>query len=77
MRKKPTRTDLLAVVESLQMIVSQIRSAASDRNPNRAAHIDHLTRSAHQLCFDARQFDGPEAGARSKWKTRIDLTGVA
>ena len=64
---RPTRTDLLAIIGTLQTVFGKIDSAAGDRNSNRAAHIAAMTKFGHQLCVDARSFDSPEAGDKSPW----------
>lgn len=75
---KPSRSDLLAIVSTLQSIIGAIGTAASDRNPNRAAHIEALVQFGHELCIKARESDPPSAGENSTWAKlpRLDLSKV-
>lgn len=59
---RPTRANLLYVVEQSQGLFGQILSAASDRNPNRAEDIERLTRKGMAMCIAAREHDAPDAG---------------
>ena len=56
---KPTRRDLLEVIEECQTLFGKISGAFSDRNPNRAADIYRLTEQGLQLCIIARSADTP------------------
>lgn len=68
LRTKPTRRDLLLVIGHLQDIIGEIRGAAGDRNPDRAADIARLTMQGHKLCIEARSFDPPiEGGSKRGW----------
>ena len=69
-RSRPTRRDLLLIVGHLQEIIGDIRGAAGDRNPDRAADIERLTMQGHLLCIEARSFDPPiEGGSKGGWNT--------
>lgn len=57
MKRRPTRRDLLVVIGRLQDIAGRIASAASDRNPNRAAEIAHHCDRALNMCVAARSYD--------------------
>lgn len=76
--QNPSRSDLLAVVGTLQGVIGAIGTASSDRNQNRAAHIEALVRFGHDLCIEVRGFDPPTAGDRSKWakKKPPDLSKI-
>jgi len=59
-RKKPTRIDLLRVLDRLQYLVGHaIGTAHDDRNPCRLAVLVSALNEAHDLCIDARGFDDP------------------
>lgn len=57
LEKKPTRRELLKVITESQNLFGSIMAAFSDRNPNRAADIEHLTTEGFELCLNARSFD--------------------
>ncbi len=56
---KPTRLQLLDALAFCQSLFGQISGAASDRNPNRAADIEQLTRQGLKLCIEMRSADPP------------------
>lgn len=66
-RKKPTRTDLLAVIGSLQNLIGAALEANHDRNPNSFAQTTGHLNHASELCIEARGYDPPTAGDRSPW----------
>lgn len=68
--KKPSRTDLLAAIASLQGLVGKAQSASNDRNPNRAAQVRDYLNRAHDLCLEARADDPPTAGSKSSFANR-------
>lgn len=74
--KRPSRTDLLAAIASLQGMIGAASAAAGDRNPNRAAQVRELLDRALELCIEARSGDPPTAGERSKFANR-DHTSTA
>ena len=59
MKRKPTRRDLLIVINRLQGLVGSIGGTAGDRNPNRAAQLDALQDVALNLCIEALSQDPP------------------
>jgi hypothetical protein len=65
--RRPTRTDLLAVVGHLQEVLGALLAAKGDRNPNRAAEMAQLADYGLNVCIQARSFDPPTAGSRSPW----------
>ena len=65
--KRPSRTDLLAAISSLQWLVGKAQSSMNDRNPNRAAEVGEYLKRAHDLCIECRQSDPPTAGKRSRF----------
>lgn len=66
-RRRPGRSDLIAVITSLQSLVGAAKSAMHDRNPNREAEVKGYLDQAHALCVEARSYDSPAAGSRSPW----------
>ena len=78
MAKRPTRTDLLAVICVMQTTFGRIQVATSDRNPNRQAHIDALCQFGQELAIQARDADPPDTGRYSLWNVKqLDLKGVS
>ena len=63
---KYTRKQLLIALGDCQDLFGQISSAASDRNPNRAADIERLTAKGFKLCVDVRSADPPVTGTLLK-----------
>ena len=56
--KKPTRKDLLAVVEKCQGLFGAIEGAFNDdRDPMRADKLLVLTKEGFELCLSTRSFD--------------------
>lgn len=56
--EKPTRADLLLVIERLQGLIGQAVSASqNDRAPDRADRIAAALKPAFELCVAARSFD--------------------
>lgn len=74
MSKKPSRTDLLGAISSLQGLIGRTMAVNNDRNPNRKAQVDDLLGRAHQLCIDARSDDPPSAGSKSTFYNRDNTT---
>ena len=68
--KRPSRTDLLAAISSLQGLIGKAQGSMHDRNPNRAAEVNDYLRRAHDLCIEARADDSPNAGSRSHFANR-------
>jgi hypothetical protein len=66
-RRKPTRRDLLVVIERLQRLVSRAGAAMSDRNPNRAEEVAAALDRAFDLCVDARSHDDPITRNYGPW----------
>ena len=64
---RPTRTDLVAAITSLQGLIGLAQAATNDRNPNRAAEVRDYLEQAHALCVEARTHDPPTAGKRSRF----------
>lgn len=63
---KYTRKQLIIALGDCQQLFGQISSAASDRNPNRAADIDKLTKSGFELCIAVRSTEPPISGTLLK-----------
>jgi hypothetical protein len=70
MSKRPSRSDLLGAIDSLQGLIGMAMGANGDRNPNRKAKVDDLLHRAHDLCVEARSGDPPTAGSRSTFAGR-------
>lgn len=66
-QKRPTRTDLLGVISSLQHHMGLAMAANNDRNPNRFAETQGYLEQGSKLCIEARMYDPPGAGERSTW----------
>lgn len=65
-RRKPTRADLLRVINRLQGLIGEARAnLENDRNPAGFTDGRKRLREAHDLCVAARGFDLPYQG-RSK-----------
>ena len=62
---KPSRSDLLAAIASLQDIVGAAHAAMNDRNENREAEVKGYLDQALKFCVEARSYDPPGAGSRS------------
>lgn len=59
-RRKPTRTELLAVIDRLQGLIGEALAAVgNDRSPNRLAETQGPLEEAHELCVLARAADPP------------------
>lgn len=58
-KKKPTRRELLKVVEELQGVLEELKMSFHDRNPNRAEEITTLIEKGWNLCYHVRSFDPP------------------
>jgi hypothetical protein len=67
-RRRPTRRDLLIVIEQLQDIIGRARGANHDRNPNRFAEVDGLLSAAFDYCLKARNHDPPVGSRPSPWR---------
>lgn len=64
---KPTRADLLRVIEELQHLVGVGMAAAqNDRAPDRAAQIQGALKKAFDLCVAARSMDPPPRSMRKQ-----------
>jgi hypothetical protein len=58
---KPTRKELLNIIEELQGCFGDIAALQrDDRNPNRGADILRMTQKGFDLCCEARSFDPPQ-----------------
>lgn len=65
--RKPTRRDLLVVIQRLQQLAGRAKHAAmNDRNPERMRDLLRYTEEAEQLCLDAQSFD-PIIRASGPW----------
>jgi hypothetical protein len=58
-KRKPTRRDLLVVIGRLQNLIGSLDGIANDRNPNRAAQIQAVSRHGMNLCIAATGFEPP------------------
>lgn len=59
---KYTRKQLIIALGDCQQLFGLIAAAASDRNPNRAADIEKLTKQGFELCLMVRNQDPPISG---------------
>jgi hypothetical protein len=60
MTKKPSRKDLLKVIEHLQGLIGAAHQLhANDRNPMGFEEGQNKLEEAHELCILARSFDKP------------------
>ncbi len=68
-KRKPSRRDLLIVVEQLQNMIGEADGLRqNDRDQNAYSCEGVVLRKAHDLCIDARSFDDPVEGkSRNGW----------
>jgi hypothetical protein len=59
---KYTRKQLLIALGDCQSLFGRIAAAAGDRNPNRAADLETLTRQGFNLCLKIRNTEPPIGG---------------
>lgn len=62
-KRRPTRRDLLVVIDRLQNLVGWAMARNNDRNNNRHADVDGTLDYAHRLCVAARSQDPPFEGS--------------
>lgn len=58
-RRKPTRRDLLVVIDRVRGIIGTADARNNDRNPNRYADVRGALGEAMQLCMDVSGEDPP------------------
>jgi len=61
--KKLTRKQLMQALGDRQSLFGQIQSAASDKNPNRAAEIDGLCKVGFEFCVEVLSTEPPVQGS--------------
>lgn len=68
-RRKPTRRDLLIVIEKLQSIIGDIDgNHHNDRSQEAHAKAIQLLKEGQKLCIEARSFEPPILGkSRNGW----------
>lgn len=57
--RRPTRRDLIAVIERLQDLIGEAKAGCNDRNPNKQATVDGALGEALALCIAVRSDDPP------------------
>ena len=61
--RKPTRKELVAVIQRLQGLIGEAKGRAqNDRDPHRMENISVPLDEGFDLCVEAVSFDPPQAG---------------